>query len=649
MLYDKKLSDSVLTPQRTSSLAASLFLSFRRLLISVLHAFLIALAWYSSFALRFDFDVEEPYRAAMLATLPVVMLSKLAIFYAFNLFHGWWKFAGLSDLIDIAMASASGAIVSFGLTAVFFGLSGFPRSVFLLDMVLTFLFVGGVRFAVRAYSETFRSVAHGGLVKRVLVVGAGRTGTTLVREMRTNPAVHYNPVAIVDDDSDKQGLKIYGVAVRGTTEDIPALVRQFDVDEVLLAVPSTSGGNVRRIIEKAQLSGAVVKIMPGVDQLIDGRISVNRIREVRIDDLLGREAVETDLGRVRANTEGLVVLLTGAAGSIGSELSRQLALMAPGRLVLFDRAESDLHDLELMLREQLPNVDVTAVVGDILDTSDLEATFKRFRPSRVYHAAAYKHVALMERHITLAVRNNVIGTYNVATMAARYGAEQCVLISTDKAVRPTSLMGATKRAAERVLLCMGSGRTRFTAVRFGNVLGSRGSVVPIFTRQIAAGGPVTVTHPDVVRFFMTIPEAVQLVLQAAAMSRGGEVFHLDMGGPVRIADLAGNMIRLSGFEPGVDIEIKFVGLRPGEKLYEELLVDGEEVVPTDHPRVRAVSTVDPGVEAGWIDAVIRAADARETAALVELIRVAVPDYTPSDLVLLPLLGTRQQPNDPRGA
>jgi FlaA1/EpsC-like NDP-sugar epimerase len=327
------------------------------------------------------------------------------------------------------------------------------------------------------------------------------------------------------------------------------------------------------------------------------------------------------------------VLVTGAAGSIGSELSRQIASFGPAHLVLFERSESDLHDLELILRQMLPNVGMTAVVGDILDLGDLTAAFERHRPSRVYHAAAYKHVTLMERHVVSAVRNNVIGTYNVAMMAERFGTEQLVLISTDKAVRPTSLMGASKRAAERVLLSMGDGRTRFTIVRFGNVLGSRGSVVPIFKRQIGMGGPVTVTHPEVVRFFMTIPEAVQLVLHASAASRGGDVFHLDMGEPVRITELAENMIRLSGFEPGRDIEIKYVGLRPGEKLYEELLTEGEDVESTEHPRVRVVRGVEAGVTTGWIDAVARAVDDRDTGRVVSLLCAAVPEFTPSELVM----------------
>lgn len=597
------------------------------------------MAWVGSFAIRLDFRIDEPFRTTMLSTLLVVIVVKLAVFYAFRLFQGWWKYVGLSDLIDIAQATVVGTLGVVVATLAMYGgtLSlprgeTFPRSVFLLDMVLTFLLVGGIRFVVRAYTETYRFTSDATAVKRVLVVGAGRSGMTIVREMRANRALGYEPVGFVDDDPNKRDIRVDGVPVRGTTEHLPALLEQLAVDEVLLAISTKAGRDVRRIMDACHASRVVFKTVPPVGDLIDGRISVNRIRDVRIDDLLGRAVVETHLARIRSNTEGHVILVTGAAGSIGSELSRQVAMLGPAHLVLFERSESDLHDLELMLRQMLPNVGMTAVVGDILDPADLAATFERHRPSRVYHAAAYKHVTLMERHVVSAVRNNVIGTCNVARVAQRYGVAQMVLISSDKAVRPTSLMGATKRAAERVLLSMSGGGTQFTAVRFGNVLGSRGSVVPIFKRQIEMGGPITVTHPEVVRFFMTIPEAVQLVLEAAAGSKGGDIFHLDMGEPVRIADLAENMIRLSGFEPGRDIEIKFVGLRPGEKLYEELLVDGEDVEPTEHPQVRVVRAVDTGVSPAWIDAIMRAADARDPSELVALICAAVPDFTPSELL-----------------
>lgn len=609
-----------------------ILLKIRRPLIAVLHGALIALAWMGSFGLRLDFNVPEPYRTAMMASLPIVLTVKLSIFYAFRLFRGWWKYVGLNDLIDIAKATAT-ATVSISVIILAVGrFKEFPRSVLLLDFVLTFLFIGGIRFMVRAYTESFH-FSTGAPRKRVLVVGAGRTGMTLVREMRSNHALGYEPVGFVDDDPLKRDATVDGVPVCGTTNDISALLERLDVHEVLLAISAKSGRVIQRISDACHDSRVVLRTMPSVGDMIDGRISVNRIREVRIDDLLGREVIKTNMDRVRTNTEGHVVLVTGAAGSIGSELSRQIARLAPASLVLFERSESDLHDLELILRQALPNVPLTAVIGDILDVADLTGAFERHRPSRVYHAAAYKHVTLMEHHIAAAVRNNVIGTYNVATVAERFGAEQLVLISTDKAVRPTSLMGATKRAAERVLLSMGGRRTRYTAVRFGNVLGSRGSVVPIFKRQIEMGGPVTVTDPEVVRFFMTIPEAVQLVLQASAASRGGDIFHLDMGEPVRIADLAANMIRLSGFEPGVDIAIKFVGLRPGEKLYEELLIDGEDVEPTEHPQVRVVRAVDAGVSVGWIEAITHAAELRNTPEMIALLCAAVPEFTPSELVV----------------
>ncbi|MDH4067094.1 MAG: polysaccharide biosynthesis protein, partial [Acidobacteriota bacterium] len=579
-----------------------LLISIRRPLIALLHVGLFALAWTGSFALRFDYDIPEPFLSRMLTTLPIVLLVKLGVFAFFGLLHGWWKFVGLSDLITIARAALVATVAVAITTVMASGFVGIPRSVFPVDLVLTFLFVGGVRFAVRVFAESLSPRAGRGASKRVLVVGAGRTGSTLVREMRANPSLPYEPVGFVDDDPHKEGLKLHGVSVLGTTREISELVRDLEVEEVLLAIPSATGRQVRRVIDNCREGRVAFKTMPSVGDLIDGRISMTRIREVRIEDLLGREPTELDLGPVRANTEGHVVLVTGAAGSIGSELSRQIASLAPAHLLLLDRSESDLHDLELMLRHTLPNVKATAVVCDILDADDLESVFAEHRPSRVYHAAAYKHVGLMERHVVAAVRNNVVGTYRVATLAVRYGADQFVLVSTDKAVRPTSLMGATKRAAERVVSSFRDGRTRFTAVRFGNVLGSRGSVVPIFKRQIEMGGPVTVTHADVVRYFMTIPEAVQLVLQASvsAASRGGDIFHLDMGEPVRIADLAANMIRLSGFEPGIDIDITYVGLRAGEKLSEELLTDGDEVAPTEHPRVRVVRAADPSLRAGWV-------------------------------------------------
>jgi FlaA1/EpsC-like NDP-sugar epimerase len=619
--------------------SGEMVLLLRRPVIAALHALLIVVAWVGSFAVRLEFSVTEPFRSAMVTMLPGVVVIKLAVFYAYRLFQGWWRYVGLSDLIDIAKASSLATLAVILITMARFGWMMplqrgelFPRSVFLLDLVLTFLLLGGVRFAVRAYTESFRFSTGSALAKRVLVVGAGRSGMTIVREMRANQALGFEPVGFVDDDPNTRDIRVDGVTVCGTTEDLPDLLEQLEVDEVLLAISTKSGRDVRRIMDACHDRRVTFKIVPPVGDLINGRVSVNRIREVRIDDLLGREVIKTNLTRIRSNTEGHIVLVTGAAGSIGSELSRQIAMLGPAQLVLFERSESDLHDLELILRQVLPNVVVTAIVGDILDPGDLVAAFERHHPSRVYHAAAYKHVALMEHHLLQVVRNNVIGTYNVASVAERFGAEQLVLISSDKAVRPTSLMGATKRAAERVLLSMRDSATRFTAVRFGNVLGSRGSIVPIFKRQIEMGGPVTVTHPDAVRFFMTIPEAVQLVLEAAASSRGGDIFHLDMGEPVRIVDLAENMIRLSGFEPGRDIEIKFVGLRPGEKLYEELLVDGEDVEPTDHPQVRVVRADDRGVDAGWIDDVIRAADARNTRRLITLICAAVPEFTPSELV-----------------
>jgi FlaA1/EpsC-like NDP-sugar epimerase len=609
--------------------------ALRRALIAAVHAGLIALSWFGSFSIRLDFAVIDPYRDAMLEALPVVLAIKLLVFYLFRLFQGWWKYVGISDLIDIAQASVISTVGVFAAVLLGYGLVDIPRVVFLIDLALTFLLLGGVRFAVRAYTESllrYRFTSSTTPVRRVIVAGAGRTGVSIVREMRASRGLTLDPVGFVDDDPAKQHARVDGVPVLGKLAELPQLLETLDVHEVLLAA-GLKGPRLRALMDACHDRRVVFKTVPSVGDLIDGRIAITRIRDVRIDDLLGREPIRTNLALVRSNTEGHVVLVTGAAGSIGSELCLQLASLNPARLVMVDRSESDLHDLELLLRQRLPNVMLSAVVGDILDPDDLSAVFERQSPSRVYHAAAYKHVWLMEQHVLAAVRNNVIGTWNVAVAAQRCGVEQVVLISSDKAVRPTSLMGATKRAAERVLLGIQGGSTRFAIVRFGNVLGSRGSVVPIFKQQIEMGGPITVTHPDVVRFFMTIPEAVQLVLQAAAGNRGSDIFHLDMGEPVRIAELAENMIRLSGLEPGRDVEIKFVGLRPGEKLYEELLAEGEDVKSTDHPRVRVVSSVDAGVPAAWVEALGRCLSARDAVRAVELICAAVPEFTPSEVVL----------------
>jgi len=458
-----------------------------------------------------------------------------------------------------------------------------PYSVLALDGLLSALALALPRLALRLqYTNTSRPR---GATRRALVVGAGSAGSFMVREMRQHPQLHLTPVAFVDDDPYKRHRTLEGVPVAGRVDEIPALVRAFEIDEVVIAMPSAPGAALRRVIDAAETAGVATRTVPGLFELISGAKSVSALRKVEIEDLLRRAPIMTDLDRVRSLAHERAVLVTGAGGSIGSELCRQIARLGPSRIIAVGRGENSVFELLQELARTFPDVPVQPVIADVRDRTRLEHVFQTLRPATVFHAAAHKHVPLMEQNVAEAVLNNVLGTQVVAELAARYGAERFVLISSDKAVRPSSVMGATKRLAEGVVQEIGRNAScRFVSVRFGNVLGSRGSVIPTFMRQIAAGGPVTITHPEMTRYFMTIPEAVQLVLQAGVMGQGGEVFALDMGEPVRVLDLARDLVRLSGLAEH-EIEIAYTGMRPGEKLYEELFFDEENACATEHPKV----------------------------------------------------------------
>src|SRR4029453_11448115 len=455
-------------------------------------------------------------------------------------------------------------------------------------------------------------------------------GIPLLDEIESRPHLHTAVAGFVDDDIAKVGVRVSGTPVLGRIDHIPELVAVHEVNEVLVAIPSASGALLRRIVRLCEEAHVRHRVLPSLGELVGGRVMFPQRREVKGPDLLAREPVRLDLARVRAFIAGRTVLVTGAAGSIGSELCRQVAAHVPERIVLYDRHENGLFALEKELQARHPDVGLEPVLGDVLLEDQLDAVFSRFRPTVVFHAAAYKHVSMAERNPLEAVRNNVLGTRNVALAASKHGTREFVLVSTDKAVRPTSVMGVTKRVAELVVQGLQNGACRFTAVRFGNVLGSNGSVVPLFREQIARGGPVTVTHPEVTRYFMTIPEAVQLILQAAGTGHGGEVFVLEMGQAVRIADLARQMIRLSGFEPDEDVEIVFTGLSPGEKLHEELVSDGEEVVPPHHDRIRVLRLPDrPSRPDGWLPTLEACVETGGIADAVALLRRLVPSYRPS--------------------
>ncbi|HEX2207778.1 MAG TPA: nucleoside-diphosphate sugar epimerase/dehydratase, partial [Longimicrobium sp.] len=551
----------------------SLLLRLRRPVVLLLHLLLVPLGYYGAFALRFDFRPPGPYIDLFWRTVPYLMVLRMASFAIFGLFHGWWRHVGMRDLIDLVRATTLSTVLL--LLALFMtgDLSGdgagplLPRSVLVLDWITALILFGGLRFGVRAFREERLLPWRSRRGKRALIIGAGTAAERLLRETQREGESDICPVAMVDDDPDKRGMRLHGVPVVGTSRDLRTLVAKDGIELLVIAIPSATRTEMRDIVEACLVTGVDFKIVPSMRELLDGRARLGELRKVQIEDLLGRDTIDLGVDGPRGDLEGRTVLVTGGAGSIGSELARQVAGFGPRRLLVLDQAESPLYFANLELRAAHPELEIIPVIADVTDAARMESVFARHRPDFVFHAAAYKHVPLMEDNPVEAVRNNVIGTLTVAQAAARYGAEKFVLISTDKAVYPSSVMGATKRLAEQIVLgwpALRASETDFRAVRFGNVLGSDGSVIPLFKRQLAAGQPITVTHPEVTRYFMTIPEAVQLVLQAAALpDAGGRICMLEMGEPVRIVELAENLIRLSGLEPYTDVPIVFTGLRPG--------------------------------------------------------------------------------------
>jgi len=616
--------------QRISTSAA--LISYRRILIVVSEAVLFTLTYGLSFLLRFDLSLNATDHWLINHTVLYVVGIKLLVFASFGLLSGWWRYVGVHSLIDISKAACCSAVLQFVTIHYLLRPPGYPRSVFLIDMVLTVVVAGGARFAVRIYTETVRQDTT---QRRTLLVGANREGTSIARQLLEQPELNYSPVGFVDDDESKIGIRIHGLPVLGTTEALGLLVERHAVTCVLIALPSAKGPEIERIVASCRECNVEFKILPPFRDQIGRSDLVSQVRSVRVEDLLGREPVPNSLDNVRAKIWNKTVLVTGAGGSIGSELVRQLATLQPKSLILFERSENDLYRICMELAATHKNLNYVPVIGDILDVNLLREVFAQHRPQSVLHAAAYKHVPMMEQHCFQAVTNNVFGTYNVALVARQYQVDDFVMISSDKAVRPTNVMGVTKRIAELLILALQKQHTRFMAVRFGNVLGSNGSVLPLFKQQIASGGPVTVTHPEVERFFMTIPEAVQLVLQALSMGKGGEIFVLDMGEPVKIVDLARNLIRLSGFEPEREIPIVFTGLRPGEKLYEELHLEAEGMIPTEHQKIQVLNGLHPNFEQvqAWLNELSTHSEAKNVHALIATIRSIVPEYKPSKEIL----------------
>jgi FlaA1/EpsC-like NDP-sugar epimerase len=589
-----------------------------------------------AYALRFEGFTWNPATTYTALTYAVISLPlKLSLLFAFGLYGRLWRHASMPEMTKILQAGTAAALAAAVLGLGVLPWSGItpvrvPISVVILDGFFTLAAAASPRLFVRLFGGR-RPRQLPGPGRRALIAGAGAAGQLILKEIQSTPQLGLIPVGFVDDDPGKRGQRLGDLLVFGSVGEIPEIVERHGVAEIVIAMPTAPGTAVRRVVQAAREARVPTRTMPGLFEILLGRVRLSHLRQVEIQDLLRRDPVHTDLESVRRMVAGQTVLITGAGGSIGSELARQAAGLGPQQLVLLGNVENEIFDILLELQEAHPGLHLVPVIADIRDGHRLHTVFARFRPHAVFHAAAHKHVPLMESNAADAVTNNVLGTKNVVRCAVRWDTRHFVLISTDKAVRPTSVMGASKRAAELIVQDAAHRHQRnFVAVRFGNVLGSRGSVVPTFLRQIQSGGPVTVTHPDMRRYFMTIPEAVQLVLQAGALGRGGEVFVLDMGEPVKIVDLASDLIRLSGLQVGTDIELRFTGVRPGERLFEETFQRGEDVLPTAHPKIlRACSHQVSKDETAAIDALIAAARAgRPDQELREILCFAVPEFQP---------------------
>src|SRR3989339_1665037 len=595
-------------PQQLKTLNGrpTILLRYRKIFILLAHIGVFAAALMLSFLMASRMQFSRDWLTGQYPRMLLLFVAvKLVVFGLFRQYRGWWRDVSISDLMGITGASVFSAFV---IVTIWFGIINIDvlrqrfasffytddQAIFILDMFATILLLSGLRMGIRLYFEEFRAV-EGGKLKRFLIIGAGNAGEALLREIHRMPVIQYDAIVFIDDDPAKQGTSIHGIPILGTVDQLPTVCKNYNIEEIAIAMPSATHQELRRVIQVCEGAKVRFRTVPSITDIASGKLLVSQIRDVDINDLLGREAVQLDLNMIETFLKGKIILVTGAGGSIGAEMSRQVCHFAPKLLLLVEQAENPLFHIERELRGNFKNVNMAAIICDITDKERVENIFQTYTPQVVIHAAAHKHVPLMETNPGESIKNNVLGTQTIANAADKYGTTNFVMISTDKAVNPTSLMGSSKRIAEMYIQDLNrTSNTHFVTVRFGNVLGSNGSVVPIFKKQIEDGGPVTVTHPEMKRYFMTIPEASQLVLQAATMGKGGEIFVLDMGEPVKIVDLANMLITLSGFRPGEDIEIVFTGPRPGEKLFEELRIEGEGMQRTRHPKIGIWKNFSPG-------------------------------------------------------
>ena len=623
-----------------STPSPALLLRVRRPMIVLAHI----VAFASSLMLSFLVVQNMQFRAEWLELYPALLMFfliiKLSVFGLFKQYRGWWRYVGISDLLGIFGASL---ISTFIIVVLWFAIGNIPavriylpsglerpaEGVCIADMFATVFMLGGLRIIIRLYFEEFRT-AEAGRLKRFLIVGAGNAGEALLREILRMPVTQYDVVGLIDDDSVKQGTHIHGIPILGTVEQLPEICEEHKIEEIAIAMPSASPQQLRRVIQVCEGTKIRFRTVPSITDIASGKFRVSQIRDVDINDLLGREAVKLDMDLIETFAKDKTIMVTGAGGSIGSEMCRQLCNFNPKLLLLIEQAENPLFYIERELRKQFAEVNIKAIICNITDKTRVDEVFGEYKPQVVIHAAAHKHVPLMELNASEAIKNNILGTQIVADVADNYSTANFVMISTDKAVNPTSIMGSSKRIAEMYIQDLSrTSKTHFVTVRFGNVLGSDGSVVPIFKKQIAEGGPVTVTHPEMKRYFMTVPEASQLVLQAASMGKGGEIFVLEMGEPVKIVDLARELITLSGFRPGEDIEMIFTGPRSGEKLFEELSIEGEDMQRTRHPKISIWKNIpmDRDRLRAGIDDLVTIAKTHTYSDIARKIKELVPEYT----------------------
>src|SRR6056297_3234416 len=562
----------------------------------IIDVVIFIISYFLAFYLRFEGDMNEVLfwvRPVVSLLIPVIFL-KIVVFIWFKMYKSMWKYASIDELVQIVatVVIANAAVLSF----MYIIGRRLPRSIYGISLMIDMILIGGSRLGFRVFTK-FKNVnllSMSNDFKNIMIIGAGSAGSTIIKELKEHQELKMRPVAAIDDNMDKIGKSVNGVPVVGTREDIKVAADKYNIDEIIISIPSASRREIRSIIEECKKTNCKLKTLPGIYEIIDGKVDITSIREVKIEDLLGREEIDIDINSISGYLENKTVLVTGGGGSIGSELCRQISAFNPSKLLIFDIYENSAYELiQELKRKGLKMENLKVLIGSIRDEKRVEEIFEKYRPNVVFHAAAHKHVPLMENNPKEAFKNNVFGTLNMVKYADAYSAEKFVLISTDKAVNPTNIMGATKRICEMIVQAYHKkSLTEFAAVRFGNVLGSNGSVIPLFKKQIEEGGPITVTHKDVIRYFMTIPEATRLVIQAGAYSKGGEIFVLDMGEPVKIYELAKDLIKLSGFEPESDIKIEVVGLRPGEKLYEELLLDEEGINNTKHKKIFVGNPID---------------------------------------------------------